>query len=142
MLAPRRASVEQLARLPVARHAKSGRTSLERLIVEVDAVIATVRNERDGDIHVVLRGKSGAELIAEFPSSECTIGSPYAAEMEEARNRLLQIIYGSPFNSRRRRLLTKVRVHGVIFFDRSHGQNGAAWSGVELHPVLAVEAIR
>jgi hypothetical protein len=30
-------------------------------------------------------------------------------------------------------------VTGVVFFDRNHGQIGAAWNGVELHPVLAVE---
>src|SRR5205085_2267050 len=35
----------------------------------------------------------------------------------------------------------KVRVTGVVFFDRYHRQSGVASNAVELHPVLAVEAL-
>jgi hypothetical protein len=33
----------------------------------------------------------------------------------------------------------KVRVTGVGFFDKIHGQTGAAPNGIELHPVLGIE---
>ena len=32
-----------------------------------------------------------------------------------------------------------VRVTGVVYFDRLHGQTGVAPNGVELHPVLSIE---
>ena len=31
-----------------------------------------------------------------------------------------------------------VRLRGVLFFDKSHGQLFGAWNGAELHPVLEV----
>jgi hypothetical protein len=34
---------------------------------------------------------------------------------------------------------TPVKVTGVGFFDRVHGQNGVAPNGVELHPLLNIE---
>jgi hypothetical protein len=34
-----------------------------------------------------------------------------------------------------------VRVTGVGFFDRNHGQVGAAPNLIELHPVLAIQRI-
>lgn len=35
----------------------------------------------------------------------------------------------------------KLRVTGVVFFDRVHGQVGVACNGVELHPVLDIEKV-
>jgi len=35
----------------------------------------------------------------------------------------------------------RVRVTGILFFDRLHGQIGVAPNGVELHPVLDIEAV-
>lgn len=34
---------------------------------------------------------------------------------------------------------TKVRITGVGFFDRTHGQTGGAPNGIELHPVLSLK---
>ena len=53
--------------------------------------------------------------------------------MELARRRFLAAM---------RRQVQYLRLTGVIFFDKVHGQIGGALNGVELHPVLKVEAIQ
>jgi hypothetical protein len=39
------------------------------------------------------------------------------------------------------RHVQRIRLTGLIFFDKLHGQAGVAPNGVELHPILKVEAL-
>jgi hypothetical protein len=74
-------------------------------------------------------------MIAEIPEVRCATvcASRYAAAFAAARE------------TAERRLATwdtdtlRVRIVGVGFFDRNHGQTGAAPNYFELHPVLAVQ---
>ena len=88
-------------------------------------------------MHLVLAGieDSTTRMIAEIPDVRCSTvcASPYAAAFAQARQAM------------ERRLATwktdtlRVRLVGVGFFDRNHGQFGAAPNFFELHPVLAVQ---
>jgi hypothetical protein len=135
--APVHVTVEQLIR---ARRPRSlrGRSRVEHLVAVIDVTVVDVRDEADGDLHVALEGATGATLIAELPSPACTMGSRYTAQMRRAREDFLRLI--SLFG--RRRGPVRLRISGVVFFDRQHGQTRAAFNGIELHPVLSVEALR
>jgi hypothetical protein len=78
----------------------------------------------------IIRGGRGALMVVEFPSALCTVGSLFAAQMDEARRKFLLMMH---------RHIARLRFTGVIFFDKVHGQTGGAPNGVELHPVLQVD---
>jgi hypothetical protein len=137
-----RTTVERLANVPRPRRGGRGRAPIEHDVVEVYAAVFGYKTEADGDLHVILKGATGATLIAEFPSPACTFGSAYAREMQAARERFLRAALTPAPAGRRHQGLVWLRVTGVIFFDREHGQSGAARNGVELHPVLHVESAR
>jgi hypothetical protein len=60
-----------------------------------------------------------------------------------ARPKFLSIVRTPPTTRYiRLRKPIRLRVTGVLYFDRVHGQAGVAPNGVELHPVLDVEVIR
>jgi len=110
----------------------------------VTGCLGAVSNEADRDVHLVLGGlvNPRASLIAEIPHPECAgvcesgLGGVYAA----ARAALDSIMdHGAP-SVRCHGDVPLVTVSGVGFFDREHGQVGAAPNGLELHPVLALRA--
>lgn len=130
--APRRATVEQLIGLRRPRRWRwAARHELERAVVQIDVEVLAFKDEKDGDIHAIIRGGLGHLMIAEFPAVVCTMGSAYALPMQRARLHFEQLM---------RQHIQRVRLTGVLFFDKKHGQNGVAPNGIELHPVLAVEA--
>ncbi len=96
----------------------------------VDVEVLAYKSESDDDIHAIIRGGRGHLMVAEFPASWCTTGSPYAKQMELARRR---------FTAAMRRHVQHLRLTGVVFFDKLHGQIGGALNGVEIHLVLKVE---
>jgi hypothetical protein len=116
------------------------RSSAEFVTFQVVAELVGFKLEADLDFHVVLRGSSGETMIAEIPAPSWVRGSRAEAEIRSARVAFLKI-FGRP-----RKSLTVletpilVRVTGVVFFDKLHGQTGVAPNGVELHPVVALEA--
>jgi hypothetical protein len=134
LTAPQPATVEQLLTLRPPRWGnRAPRHRIERTVVVVDVEVLAFKNEADGDIHVIIRGAPGAVMIAELPLQTCTARSPYAAQMQRARSTFLRLA---------RARVQRMRLTGVIFFDKLHGQVGGAPNGVELHPVLKVEALR
>jgi hypothetical protein len=127
------ATVEQLAALrPPRWRSAAPRSAQERQVVEVTAMVLRYHREADQDLHLVLQGSTGTTMIAELPAPACTIGSPYAAQMKAARTRFLRLF----------RPGVRLRLTGVVFFDKAHRQDGVARNGVELHPLLAVEPAR
>ncbi len=78
----------------------------------------------------------------EFPHPDCMLGSRVLKQATEARAKFLRLL-GTPPTTRyvRVRKPVRVRVTGVLYFDRVHGQIGVAPNGVELHPVLAIEKV-
>lgn len=119
------------------RHRATERAGPPRL-VEFGGALVAVKHERDGDLHVVIREPHGwRTLIAEFPSSACTYGSPYRRAMTDAREEFLRLT--SHFR-RGRRGKQVIVFTGVLFFDKPHKQRGSADNGIEIHPVLRVSA--
>jgi hypothetical protein len=78
----------------------------------------------DSDFHAVIQNAARETLIIEFPNPGCLQGSK-VIQQAVARARFLQLIGTWPtghfvFLSK----AIKVRVTGVVFFDRVHGQDG------------------
>lgn len=133
--APRATTVAELAAMPrpAGPFPQRARVAPEELITwRVRAILWNVRVEPDGDVHLVLADPDNpaVRLIAEAPDSNCAIGSSLAATFAQVRRDLRRI--------GRRRL---VDVTGIAFFDRPHGQRGAAPNNIELHPLLKIEPV-
>jgi hypothetical protein len=94
--------------------------------------------EDDSDIHLVIAdpSRTGATMIAEFPSKSCTAGATPRARtrMNRARTALIAAC-GAPMGSFRK-LDGTATISGVGFFDHIHGQTAVAPNGIELHPVV------
>lgn len=136
---PRRSTVRALARLrpPTARPADRRTSVAERRVYCIEALITEIpRPQEDGDLHVILSDPVDPEntIIAELPDPRCpaVCASPLAAALGSARRKLERQLATWSTDTLR------VVIVGVGFFDRNHGQLGAAPNFFELHPVLAV----
>lgn len=115
-------------------------SDVERMVWRVDAVVVAYRAEDDGDIHVVVTDGTRT-MIVEIPAEECMAPGAWGGEVREVRAAFLAMLAdrGFPVPSKKvHRTRIPVRVGGVGFFDKEHGQSGAAKNGVELHPVLSI----
>ena len=124
-LPPATTTIHFLVRRPAPPTLPVNRLPFERLVYTVTAAVTLVRQEQDGDLHLVLR--SGADhMIAEAASPSCDsrATSLRRAQMTAARARV--------------RLCAHARVTGVAFFDFDQGQTGVAPNAIELHPILGV----
>jgi len=106
----------------------------QQLVVLKRAHVIAAKREADSDLHVLLLGRTGAELNVEAPEAQCDSGSPYAALLAQARQSM-DVAMPSVSSSHYTPLDLKATIEGVLFFDVLHGQRGAP-NGVELHPVL------
>jgi len=125
---------------------ETGRLNEERTLYEFNAYLMGVKEETDGDYHLVLRSPySKATLIAEIPNaygSEAMV-SPYAPEFAAARA-VIDNFMGAPGD--RMHWLQKpahIHIQGIGFFDVKHSipQEGAAPNARELHPVIKLELL-
>jgi hypothetical protein len=97
----------------------------------VIGLVRRVKLESDSDIHLVLADpESGATMVAEIPAPFCAETSRIHDQLAGLRVASMHLKPGS-----------KVRVAGVAFFDREHGQEGAAPNGIELHPVFTLQEL-
>jgi hypothetical protein len=85
------------------------------------------------NVHVIISTSTGAELNVEAPMAPCESGSPYGAQLDEARAAMDAAMPAVSSNHYTPENLT-ADIVGVLFFDVLHGQRGAP-NGVELHPV-------
>ena len=136
---PIAASVESLASLPVEAGGANTRGGVpERRVFRVRGFLAGTKNEKDGDVHLIIFGMTNqrVSLIAEIPDPRCAgaCRSGLSAKYAEAREALATCL-AQP-NPADRPIV--VDVEGVGFFDRNHGQVGRAPNVFELHPVLKV----
>jgi hypothetical protein len=124
LLRARKTTIAHLVSLPRPKpFPPPGRLPLERRIYSVIAAVTLDRNEADLDHHLVLR-RGAKTMIAETPSSLCTVGATAyrRQQISDARNAA--------------RVCPRARVVGVALFDYNHGQTGVAPNAIELHPVL------
>ena len=135
-LAPVRSGIAELAASQPSPSAHGRRRVAERRVVTLDGYVVHVRDEDDGDLHVVIADDNGYTMIIEFPDPACMQGSRVLAQASAARRRLMHVLGHGPVKGD-----LKIRVTGVVFFDRYHCQSGVASNAVELHPVLAVKTL-
>jgi hypothetical protein len=138
---PETTTIEKLCALPVPTYAAPNpRSTFEESVFTVDGYLVGFTLAADSDFHAVIRDAAGETLIIEFPNPGCLQGSKVIQQAVAARTRFLKLIGTLPtdhfvFLPK----AIRVRVTGVVFFDRIHGQDGVAPNGVELHPVIGFE---
>jgi hypothetical protein len=140
-LRPLDATVEQLVTLQPEGLAPAGVRYVPEEVTtyRVEGYLAAAYPESDGDWHVVVFGKENqrVSLIAEIPDPSCSGACRSGlSDAFAAARRLLEDRLAQP-NPKDEPIV--VRVTGIGFFDREHGQAGAAPNGFELHPVLKLE---
>jgi hypothetical protein len=103
----------------------------ELRVYHLKARLVSVRHEADSDLHLILAdlNQPDKRMIAEIPAPQCAEGSGHEQEYRTARDTVSSI----PPN-------TLIEIIGVGFFDFLHEQRGAAKNGIELHPVLFLNA--
>jgi len=140
-LRPVDATVEDLVQVEPEGVAPGGARyePVELTVYRVEAYLGGAFVESDGDWHLVLFGLQDqhASLIAEIPDPTCAgaCRCGFAEAFAEARQALQdRLSQPNPQDE-----AIRVIVTGVGFFDRPHGQAGAAPNQFELHPVLQIE---
>ena len=139
-LQPQPTSIAQLTRLDRPAHLRDNRRArpVETTVFQIDARLIEWRNEPDDDWHLLLADPDDPSrtLIAEIPHPRCpgVCRSGLAEWYAAARDSLHALL-----NERRpANEPPLLRVSGVGFFDRAHGQTAAAPNQLELHPVLRI----
>jgi hypothetical protein len=128
LLPNRLTTVHYLVTRRAPSHLPSTRLPFEHHVFTVVARVTSVREEADGDHHVLLR-EHGYPMISETPAPDCDTGATlhYQRLMAQAR--------------RAAKPCRKARVTGVAFFDFPHGQTGVAPNAIELHPILGFRCL-
>jgi hypothetical protein len=138
-LTPVATTVESLAALPLPRYlpyyGRAART--EKTVFCVEGWYKDVTTEADFDVHVIVGGleDTAVTIIAEIPDARCSgaCASGYAELYARARQALENRLKTWTTDTLR------VRIMGVGFFDRPHGQYGTARNSIELHPVFGID---
>jgi len=132
------AAVPRPASLPNDRRVSPVETTVYRL----RGYLVAYRPEDDHDFHVVLADmeQQRVTMITEIPDPQCAgaCASGFAERFAAARAVLDTILHAPNPNDEP----IVVEVTGVGFFDREHGQVGAAPNNLELHPVLSLTRVR
>jgi hypothetical protein len=112
----------------------------EHFRVWVPALVIGYKLEADGDYHVVIADPDDRRvtMVVEIPSPDC-ITLDLREQMAGLREKFDKEI-GKP-STKYKKLphAVAVSVEGILFRDFEHGQTGAAKSGTEIHPVLAID---
>jgi len=139
------------------------RTSSEMTVRVVDARLVKFKQETgktgDADFHLVISDEtllfsqggmtqppSPHSVIAEIPDPACIGGrhgtvqppSHFQAQLENVRAKFLQQ-FPNVHSGWNDAAGVPVRLTGIGFFDKPHGQVGRALNGLELHPLLDIE---
>jgi hypothetical protein len=139
-------TVEALAALPLATpvhgHEPRGVRPEEFHVYQVEAVIGFAKRETDQDAHIVLLDGLST-MIVESVHPRCAAGSVVLPQIKAVRASILKAIGAKNVTTAALRRLKgkRVRVTGVFFADKLHGQTGVAVNGAELHPILGFELL-
>jgi hypothetical protein len=146
-------SVEQLVSLPrpsdmpttgafSATYMNHRAAPVEFILWTVEANLIAFKLEADGDYHIVIQGDSGETMVVEIPNPVSPFVDPksrWAQQIASARKAV-----DDRFTAQRivKTTNTRIRITGVGFFDRVHGQIGMTTNGIELHPVTHIEFLQ
>ncbi len=139
------------------------RAAAERTVRVVEGRLVRFKQETgktgDSDFHLVVSdntllyspGGAGTQpsphsVIAEIPDPDCVMGrngqvttpSRFQAQLADVRAKFLNQFPNVTTGWNEAEGM-RVRLTGVGFFDRAHGQTGRALNGLELHPLLNIE---
>lgn len=125
--------IRRPAKTPEAHRADA----TERTIWRVSATLIGYKREADQDLHLVLSDEHGATMIVEIPAAACAADGAWAKQIAAARKVAEAKLPHA--TGRLRAVQIPVTVTGPAFWDRLHGQEGAAPTGLEIHPVIGIE---
>jgi hypothetical protein len=135
---PQHATVRDLLNLRPPAWSRNSPRFPEEVQYVVEGSILAYKLEPDSDIHVII-GSDHVTMVVEFPRPDCVPRLAARPLLDHARNQLLRILPRLPDSTARQTPQPiPVRIRGVLFFDKSHGQIGGTWNGAELHPVLEI----
>src|SRR5436190_2330399 len=164
-LSPVGTSMHDLVHLvrPTVPEDDTTRTVPERSVLIVDARLVKFKHETgktgDSDYHLVISDESllfsaggpsspvsPHSVIAEVVDPECVSGrngsvvasSRFKAEIESVHQKF-EAQFSNVIGGWNDAGGIPVRLTGVVFFDRPHGQVGRALNGLELHPLLDID---
>jgi hypothetical protein len=137
---PQRVTLRELLALPPPRWSRDAPRFPNEVQHVFDGEILAYKLEPDQDIHIII-GADHITMVAEFPAPRCVPRVAARSVLNAARNQLLRILPTVPDSTPQQPPTPiPVRIRGVLFFDKSHGQIGGTWNGAELHPVLEIAA--
>ncbi len=124
---------------------KGKRAKAEKRKVTVTAFIIADGKEDDGDYHLVLKNTTGNKsLIGEIPDpAEPKLhGFKDLKKDYLAARKFIDDEIGTPPGSvKPLDNPVKVKVTGVVFFDKTAHGNGHAENGAEIHPILKIRKV-
>jgi hypothetical protein len=116
----------------------------ERTPVTISGILVIIKRETDQDYHLVVADPQNTGLqnphlrmIVESPNPQCAPRSRFGQEIAQVRQAIDSHFHGPIVGKRIVRI--PVTVTGIPFFDPFHGQEGIAYNGIELHPILAIQ---
>lgn len=133
-LTPQQTNIADLVSItpPVSPTDRVGPTETQAFTLS--GVVTFVKQEADGDYHIVVQDATGNSMIVESAKPSCAQGSLVANQIAEVRSAVeAKFPSGSA-----RGVQVPVTVTGIGFFDRLHGQTGVAPNGIELHPLTQI----
>lgn len=162
---PQQVNVAYLAKLPVPQPPVLGweprglaapvEAQEEFQVFQVDAVIALAKHEADQDLHLPIRDPEFPQfqIVSEAvhpgclptpdPSQPDSLLSQVVAKITAVRAAIRAAVGGSITTASLKKLVgLHVRVTGVGFYDKCHGQVGGAPNCFELHPIIGFEVLQ
>ena len=122
---------------------QTGFKRVEFTIFRVEGRLVGWKRSGDGDIHFVIRDfNKQTTMIAEFPKDACVPATTRQGDRTKMAAARAAIETGcGGVTSNWRTLRGTIRLVGVGFWDKDHGQKEPAPNRVELHPVLSATRI-
>jgi hypothetical protein len=124
---------------------KPRRASTEKRKVTITGWIVSWGLEDDRDYHLVVKSPdSELTLIAEIPDPtlEKIMKFPGLFADYTAAREFVDSAIGKPHGIKEVDHPVKVRITGIVFFDKMAHGRGHAENGVEIHPVLKIKKVR
>lgn len=115
---------------------------VEFTVYQIDAELVGYKLVKDDqDLHLVIRDAGGNDesstMIAEIPDPSVVLKTaPWRPRIALVRSKFYELF--KP-RSTYKECSIPIRITGVGYFDKPHGQTGVAPNAIELHPVLAFE---
>jgi hypothetical protein len=128
---------------PAQSQLGSNRSTPEQRKVTVTAWLVGIGKEPDGDYHLILSGLNLKDsLIAEIPDPTCPKLQHFKGLRDDytlARTFIEENVDATPGDIHFLPEKKKVKITGIVFFDKKAHGNGHARNDIEIHPVLKIE---